>query len=94
MSRPHRSHPRERVADWPNVPAVEPAGEVARLFARNVQLAIGDRTLREASDMVGVHFSTLAKIVNGSVWPDLETIAKLEYGFGVDLWPGRAGDDK
>jgi len=93
MSRPHRSHPRERVADWPNVPAVDPSGEVARLFARNVQNAIGKRSLREAGELVGVDFSTLAKIVNGATWPDLETIAKLERGFDVDLWPGRVDND-
>jgi transcriptional regulator with XRE-family HTH domain len=76
------------------VPAVDPVDEVARLFARNVQRAIGERTLREAGELVGVDFSTLAKIVNGATWPDLETIAKLELGFGVDLWPGRIRADE
>jgi transcriptional regulator with XRE-family HTH domain len=94
MSRPHRLHPRERVVDWPNVPAVDPVDEVARLFAKNVEEAIGKRTLREAGELVGVDFSTLAKIVNGATWPDLETIAKLEQGFGVDLWPGRVSRDE
>jgi hypothetical protein len=85
-------HPRDRVPDWPNVPAVDPVDEVARRFAENVRKAIGDRSLREAGELVGVDFSTLGKIVRGTTWPDLETIAKLEVGFGVDLWPGRVKD--
>jgi hypothetical protein len=71
------------------MPSVDPVGEVARQFALNVQAAIGDRSIRAASLDVGVDPSTMLSVLRGRSWPDLATIAKLESGFGVDLWPGR-----
>jgi transcriptional regulator with XRE-family HTH domain len=88
MPRPTRTPPRSRTPDWPSVPAVDRSGEVARLFALNVKAAIGERSLRAAADVTGVDHSTILSILQGRVWPDLETIAKLEAGFGVVLWPG------
>jgi Helix-turn-helix len=92
MSRPARPHPRELAADWPSVPGVDPIGEVARLFANNVREAIGDRSLRAAAADTGVDHTTILAVLEGRTWPDLATIAKLELGFGVDLWPGRPGE--
>lgn len=41
-------------------------------------------------EATGVDFTTIAAILNGEVWPDLMTIARLEVGLAKDLWPGRA----
>jgi transcriptional regulator with XRE-family HTH domain len=70
------------------VPAVDPVTEVARQFAENVRAAIGVKSLRQIGIDTGVHHTTIIKLLNGESWPDLETIAKLEIGLGVSLWPG------
>ena len=89
MPRPARLSPRDHVDDWPDSAAVDPVAEVARLFAVNLRAAIGDTSLRETGAAVGVDHSTILAILQGRSWPDLATIAKLEGGLGVDLWPGR-----
>ena len=66
----------------------DPSGEVARRFARNLRAAIGENSLRHAAKLTGVDHSTIQSILQGRVWPDLETIAKLERGFDTSLWPG------
>jgi len=71
--------------------SVDPIGEVARQFALNLRGAIGERSVRDAARSAGVNHVTIQLILKGQRWPDLETIAKLERGLGVDLWPGRAG---
>ncbi|MDY7542138.1 MULTISPECIES: helix-turn-helix transcriptional regulator [unclassified Cryobacterium] len=89
MSRPARPIPHDLTDNWPEMSSVDPVGEVARQFALNVKAAIGDRSIRGAARDVGVDPSTMMSVLNGRSWPDLATIAKLEIGFGVDLWPGR-----
>jgi transcriptional regulator with XRE-family HTH domain len=89
MSRPSRLHPRELVDSWPDMPALDPTAEVARQLAENLRLAIGDRSVRSVARAADVDHSTIAAILNGRTWPDLYTIAKLERGLGMDLWPGR-----
>ena len=89
MSRPARPTPRDLADEWPELPSSDPLGEVARQFALNVEAAIGDRSIRAASADAGVDHSTMLSVLRGKSWPDLVTIAKLESGFGVDLWPGR-----
>ncbi|WP_407943841.1 helix-turn-helix domain-containing protein [Marisediminicola senii] len=46
------------------------------------------RSLRECAQATGVDHSTIQGILQGRSWPDLETIARLESGFGRPLWPG------
>lgn len=67
----------------------DPVGEVARRFALNLRDAIGDRSLRAASEATGVDHTTIQAILQGRTWPDLYTLAKLEQGLDADLWPGR-----
>jgi transcriptional regulator with XRE-family HTH domain len=71
------------------MPALDPTAEVARQLAENLRLAIGDRSVRSVARAADVDHSTIAAILNGRTWPDLYTIAKLERGLGMDLWPGR-----
>jgi transcriptional regulator with XRE-family HTH domain len=87
MSRPTRTLPKERAQNWPTEPAHDPAGEVARQVAINLRTAIGAQSLRHTAEITGIHHATILKIVNGTSWPDLETLAKLEIGLGVHLWP-------
>ena len=74
---------------WPEVPSDDPVGEVARKFAINVRDAVGNRSLRSVAEASGLTHVTLLNILGGKVWPDLSTIARLEYGLGVQLWPKR-----
>jgi len=70
------------------VPSVDPSGEVARRFALNLRAAMTEFSLRAAQEKTGVDHATIQAIMAGKAWPDLDTIAKLERGFGVVLWPG------
>ena len=89
MSRPARPAPCDLVQGWPDSPAADAGGEVARQFAVNVQAAIGDRSVRAAARDAGLDHTTLLSVLHGRSWPDLATVARLENGLGVDLWPGR-----
>lgn len=87
VSRPVRLTPRALCADWPRVTSTDVVGEVARKFAVNVLAAIGERSLRDIEMVTGVDHSAIAKVLAGESWPDLATIAKLEIGMNVRLWP-------
>jgi hypothetical protein len=87
MPRSVRLKPRELVPAWPDGPATDPIGEVARLFADNLRRAIGPRSIRSVADTCGMNHATLIGILDGRAWPDMETIAKLERGLAAPLWP-------
>ncbi|WEO77827.1 helix-turn-helix transcriptional regulator [Cryobacterium sp. SO2] len=88
MSRTMRLKPNELVAAWPDGPASDAIGEVARVFAANLRAAIGARSIRSAAEACGMNHATLIGILEGRAWPDMETIAKLERGLDAALWPG------
>jgi hypothetical protein len=90
MPRTARLKPNELVPEWPDGPADDLVGEVARLFAVNLRRAIGPRSIRSAADACGMNHATLIGILDGRAWPDMETIAKLERGLDAALWPGQA----
>jgi len=88
MSRTMRLKPNELVTAWPDGPASDPIGEVARVFAANLRRSIGDKSIRSAAEACGMNHATLIGILEGRAWPDMETIAKLERGLDASLWPG------
>jgi len=75
------------VKDWPQHPSRDPAVETARILAINVLCAMDGRSLRATKALTGVDHTTISAILQGKVWPDLQTISKLEAGLGSDLWP-------
>jgi hypothetical protein len=87
MARSVRLKPRELAPDWPDRPATDPIGEVARLFAGNLRRAIGSQSIRSVAEACGMNHATLIGILDGRAWPDMETIAKLERGLDAALWP-------
>jgi transcriptional regulator with XRE-family HTH domain len=87
VPRPHRPVPAEVVREWPNRPSEQAEVEVARQFAINLRAALEGRSLRQAKALTGVDHTTIAAILNGTVWPDLHTLARLEHGLDADLWP-------
>lgn len=80
--------PRELTPSWPDAESDDPIGEVARLFARNLRSEIGKRSVRSVAVTSGLSHVTLLAILEGRVWPDLATIARLERGLNATLWPG------
>ena len=89
MSRTTRLKPNELVESWPDGPASDAIGEVARVFAVNLRRAIGEKSIRAVASACGMNHATLIGILEGRAWPDMETIAKLERGLDAALWPGR-----
>lgn len=92
MGRPQRQLPAELAGEpWPDVPASDPLAEVARQFVLNVRAAMEGRSIRAVANEVGIGNVTLLTILAGKAWPDLATIAKLEFGLDAELWPRATG---
>lgn len=72
----------------------DPAAEAAQQFVARLVAAAGTLSLRGVEAATGVDHDTVARILKGDVWPDIATVANLEHGLGVDLWPGRASPDE
>lgn len=87
MPRPHRPAPADSVDNWPNTPSTTPEVETARHVALNLRAALDGISLRQANRATGVDHTTIAAILNGTVWPDLHTLARLEHGLHTALWP-------
>ncbi|MFF1876593.1 hypothetical protein [Leifsonia sp. NPDC058230] len=84
-----RVNPSRDIANWPNEPIDDPVREVARRFVLNLLAAMGEESRRSIAMKVDLDTNTLKRILNGDVWPDMNTIAKLEDKLEADLWPGR-----
>lgn len=92
MARPKREVPSRHddgsaIETWLDAPLDDAPREVARQLALNLRGAMGKRSTRGVRAATGVDHTTVADILNGTTWPDLNTLAKLEHGLGVDLWP-------
>ncbi|MET0887166.1 MAG: hypothetical protein ABWX92_12015, partial [Mycetocola sp.] len=83
---------KELTRSWPDAASDDPIGEVARLFAQNLRVRIGERSIRSVAADSGLSHVTLLAILDGRVWPDLATIARLERGLAAELWPRSAGE--
>lgn len=92
MPRPKRATPAELTPGWPTVESTDPIAEVARKFAVALMDAVGERSIRSVAKDTGLTHSTLVGILAGHTWPDLATIAKLERGVDVALWPPHRGE--
>lgn len=90
MSRTPRQTPAELShGEFPELTAGDPwQVVVAATIATRLQGAL-DRgwTLRTIAVETGVNHATLHRIIAGDVWVDAATIARLEDGLGMRLWP-------
>ncbi len=50
--------------------------------------AMGSRSFREIHRLSGVSHGTVSNVFSGWCWPDLITIARLEWALGQSIWPG------
>jgi len=96
VPRPPRRSPKAHVVsgDWPSAQLDgDPAAEAAQEFAARLAAAGAELSLRAVEAATGVDHDTVARILRGDTWPDIATVANLEHGLGVDLWPGRRRPD-
>lgn len=87
MARVRRQRPVELVAGWPKEPAADAPVEVARHLSVRLRRAMDGRSAREIGRLTNVDYTTVIAILNGTTWPDLMTLARLEAGLRADLWP-------
>ncbi|MEH6373826.1 helix-turn-helix transcriptional regulator [Streptomyces sp. KLMMK] len=85
------------VADgaWPHATLTLDAPASAhygQALARNLHRALAstNHSLRTLAEATGITHSTISRVLNGKVLPDLGTLARLEAAFGFQLWPGPA----
>jgi hypothetical protein len=90
--RPKRLTPGAYAESFPDRDIADPAAEMARLLVLNLIAAIDNRSLREVGALTGVDRTAIAEFIAGKSWPDIATIARLEVGLGVGLWPPFAGE--
>ncbi|GGN64781.1 hypothetical protein GCM10012285_67090 [Streptomyces kronopolitis] len=89
--------PRDYVVDaaWPHAALASDAPVSAyygQSLSRNLARAMAStgHTLRSLAEVTGLTHSTISRVLNGRVMPDLGTLARLEAAFGFQLWPGPA----
>ncbi|MFJ4964301.1 helix-turn-helix domain-containing protein [Streptomyces sp. NPDC088729] len=80
---------------WPRAalaPDAPVSAHYGQAFARNLERAMAStgHNLRTLAESTGVTHSTVSRVLNGKVMPDLGTLARLEAAFGFQLWPGPA----
>lgn len=85
MPRTSRPTPAELAPGWPDAPSADVAGEAARRFAISLRAAIGDRSIRAAARDAGLSHAALLGYLNGSTWPDLYAISRLQAALGQRL---------
>lgn len=88
VGRRERLKPVEVSPDWPMVPLSDPVHESVRFYVLNLTQAIGERSIRSASELTQVNYSTLHAVLRGDAWPDAITVARTEQGLRARLWDG------
>ncbi len=90
-------HPLYYVADgyWPEATLAHDAPLSAHcglLLAGNLNRTMRSRklSLRGLADSASIAHSTVARILNGEVLPDIGTLTRLEDALNHQLWPGPA----
>ena len=86
--------PRTHLVDgtWPDGPVDgPPVVHYAREIARRLRdgVAASGLSLRGVAERCHVDRQTVTRVIDGDVVPDVATVAALEVGLDVDLWPGR-----
>ncbi|GAB2450996.1 hypothetical protein GCM10027187_18680 [Streptosporangium sandarakinum] len=85
--------PRELADDPENWPHADlsghPAAAVVQAIAATLQAVMTERRLsfRRLAEISGVNRQTVNDVAAGRCWPDVATIAQLEVGLAVRLWP-------
>ncbi|MBT2479444.1 helix-turn-helix transcriptional regulator [Streptomyces sp. ISL-94] len=89
--------PRDLAADpqsWPHAGLADhPQARVVQALARTLmeQMAEQGLSLRQVAAVSGVNRQAITNLLQGSSWPDVFTVSRLEDGLGAALWPGASG---
>lgn len=80
---------------WPHATLAKDApvsAHYGQALSRNLERALEatHQSLRTLAENTGITHSTISRVINGKVMPDLGTLARLEAAFGFQLWPGPA----
>lgn len=80
---------------WPYAdlaPDAPVSAHYGQALARNIEraLASSGHSLRTLADATGITHSTISRVLNGKVLPDIGTLARLEVAIGFQIWPGLA----
>ncbi|MFI6903946.1 helix-turn-helix domain-containing protein [Nonomuraea sp. NPDC050394] len=85
--------PRDLAQDPENWPHADLSGHVAaavvQAIAASLRAVMEERGLsfRRLAELSGVNRQTVNDVAVGRCWPDVATIAQLEAGLSVRLWP-------
>lgn len=77
---------RDRFAEGQFKPGTPPEVYLAAGLASRLEQNIGDESIRYTARKAGLSAQTVLNILNGTTWPDLRTIAKLEIALNRKLW--------
>ena len=85
--------PRSHAADdkqWPHATVEDPAARVVQHIAASLAVAVEREglSIRQIASATGVNRQTIAEVLAGASWPDVQTVVRLEDGLGTALWPG------
>ena len=61
-------------------------GHLAAALAIRLRGGIGNWPIRYVGAISGLNHQTIRNILNGTTWPDLRTIARLEVALKTRLW--------
>lgn len=87
MGRNRLAAPAALCETWPNVKSADADAETVRLLAVNLRAAMGERSIRSTAQAAGIDHGIVARLLAGQSWPEVVTVARLERGLGVRLWP-------
>jgi len=85
--------PRELAKDPENWPHADLSGHPAALAVQAIAAALQNvmaeqgLSFRRLAERSGVNRQTVNDVVVGRCWPDVATVAQLEAGLGIRLWP-------
>lgn len=90
MVRPKPGSPAKMYPGWPDsLDVTLPEHQMIQAMVINLRRERNRyRSVKGVAEQSGVAASTISDILNGNTWPSLETMARLEVGLGVRLWPG------
>ena len=77
--------------EWPEGPLVDdapPEAKLAQELSRRFKSAYDARGLkiRPTARKLGISVTTVHNLLHGKTWGDVITIARIEMGFGIQLW--------
>ncbi|MEV0113260.1 helix-turn-helix transcriptional regulator [Streptomyces sp. NPDC050844] len=78
---------------WPHAKLADDApvsAHYGQALSRNLERALNatNQSLRTLAETTGLTHSTISRVLNGKVLPDLGTLARLEVALGFQVWPG------